>query len=506
MHVNPGGGPDRDDTGLPPVDVEIPDDARELDRDVQAYRREQRAQRRRLRSGRLQTVVSRDGMVMPLLICCLIFALITGTLLTFFTSTSLDQAGLPGSGAKPGGKPASPGASAPSLGPPVATPAPVLGTVRVQVAGRTRAVSTLGPAVLLVASKDCRCNGAISAVAGQAARAREAVYLVSGSGSSTGLGHGIRAATDVSGGLASYQYAGLTAILVTEVRLRVLRAAVAGQHEPAGPHSVRLTRGIAAWQNLPERDRRANTTAPARSPPAMVATLCDVLTANTRASARGEHAVISSARTRRHRQGVPLRRLLLASAAALLPVLAGCEAGNQAPTLNFHVPTDAQTASAGSLLIRNVFVLGAPLGEKLQPGGTASLFFSVLTTSGSDRLVSISAPGSASSVQLPGGGLNVTTSHPVLLNGPQTKAFLVGLTRKITGGVSDHDRAAFPAGGRRHREGRAGHGQGGALRDLRPRAEPGRLDREHHRAQEAPRDGDNPADALAALALGKLAV
>jgi copper(I)-binding protein len=144
--------------------------------------------------------------------------------------------------------------------------------------------------------------------------------------------------------------------------------------------------------------------------------------------------VISSARTRRHRPAVPLRRLLLASAAALLPVLAGCEAGNQAPTLEFHVPTDAQTASAGSLLIRNVFVLGAPLGEKLQPGGTASLFFSVLTTSGSDRLVSISAPGSAASVTLPGGGLNVTTSRPVLLNGPQTKAFLVGLTRKITSG------------------------------------------------------------------------
>ncbi len=158
--MNPGGGPDRDDTGLPPVDVEIPDDARELDRDVQAYRREQRAQRRRRRGGRLQTVVSRDGMVMPLLICCLIFALITGTLLTFFTSTSLDQAGLAGSGTKPGGKPASPGASAPSLGPPVATPAPALATAPVQVAGRTRPVGTLGPAVLLVASKDCRCNGA----------------------------------------------------------------------------------------------------------------------------------------------------------------------------------------------------------------------------------------------------------------------------------------------------------------------------------------------------------
>jgi copper(I)-binding protein len=140
--------------------------------------------------------------------------------------------------------------------------------------------------------------------------------------------------------------------------------------------------------------------------------------------------VISSARSR----GVPLRRLLLASAVAVIPVLAGCEAGTQAPTLNFHVPTDASTASAGDLLVRNAFVLGAPLGSKLQPGDTASLFFSVLTTSGSDRLVSISAPGSAASVQLPGGSLAVTANHPVLLNGPSTKAFLVGLTRQITGG------------------------------------------------------------------------
>ena len=214
--MNPGGGPDRDDRGLPPVDVEIPDDARELDRDVQAYRREQRAQRRRLRGGRLQMVVSRDGMVMPLLICCLVFALITGTLLTFFTSTSLDNAALPGSGTKADGKPASPGASAPSLGPPVATPSSVLGKVPVQVAGQTRRVGALGPAVLLVASEDCRCNGAISTVAGQAARAHDAVYLVSGSGPATGLAHGIRPATDVTGALASYEHAGLTAILVSK--------------------------------------------------------------------------------------------------------------------------------------------------------------------------------------------------------------------------------------------------------------------------------------------------
>jgi hypothetical protein len=97
--VNPGGEPERDDTGLPPVDIEIPDDARDLDRDVQAYFRELRAERRRLRRRRLHGKIARDGIVLPLMACCLIFALITGTLLTIFTATS-DQnlVRVPGSG------------------------------------------------------------------------------------------------------------------------------------------------------------------------------------------------------------------------------------------------------------------------------------------------------------------------------------------------------------------------------------------------------------------------
>jgi hypothetical protein len=92
--VNPGGEPERDDTGLPPVDLEVPDDARDLDRDVQAYYREQRAWRRQQRGRRLRGSLARDGILLPLLACCLILALITGTLLTVFTATS-DQI-LPG--------------------------------------------------------------------------------------------------------------------------------------------------------------------------------------------------------------------------------------------------------------------------------------------------------------------------------------------------------------------------------------------------------------------------
>jgi hypothetical protein len=205
VHVNPGGGPDRDDTGLPPVDVEIPDDARELDRDVQAYNRERRAERRRSRSLRLHGVLGRDGMVMPLLICCLIFALITGTLLTLFTSTPIDQ------GATSGSKPASP----------AATPAPELAGAQVSVTGHDRAVSTLGPAILLVEPSGCHCSPTISQLARRAGQADEAVYLVAAPGTRPGrLGPGLQSASDVSGVLTghSYPHAGLTAIAVNPSR------------------------------------------------------------------------------------------------------------------------------------------------------------------------------------------------------------------------------------------------------------------------------------------------
>ena len=86
--MNPGGEPERDDTGLPPVDIEIPDDARDLDRDVQAYHRELRAERRRQHWRSVHHRFGSDGIVLPLLACCLILALITGTLLTIFTATS----------------------------------------------------------------------------------------------------------------------------------------------------------------------------------------------------------------------------------------------------------------------------------------------------------------------------------------------------------------------------------------------------------------------------------
>ena len=182
--MNSGGEPERDDTGLPPVDIEIPDDARELDRDVQAYYREQRARRRLQRRSRLHGLLAKDGIVLPLLACCLILALITGTLLTVFTAAS-DQGfqNLPGSARNPRSTatgPASPGAgrTGPSARTSVtsgagrsAATAPSLARVHlpdatVLVAGKSTALCCrLSRVMLVLVQPGCSCAQAVAALA-----------------------------------------------------------------------------------------------------------------------------------------------------------------------------------------------------------------------------------------------------------------------------------------------------------------------------------------------------
>jgi hypothetical protein len=86
--VNPGGGSGWDE---PPLDIQIPDDARELDRDVLAYHRELRAKRRRNRLRRLAGPFAGHGSVMPLLASILAVCLVAGAMLsvaTFSPATS----------------------------------------------------------------------------------------------------------------------------------------------------------------------------------------------------------------------------------------------------------------------------------------------------------------------------------------------------------------------------------------------------------------------------------
>jgi hypothetical protein len=129
------------------------------------------------------------------------------------------------------------------------------------------------------------------------------------------------------------------------------------------------------------------------------------------------------------------RRLFIFVTAALVPVLAGCEAGNNAPTLEFHPTSDGAGTVHDNIAIRDVFVLGAPLGARLTKGQSAGLFFALVNNGTSaDKLLSVSAPGSASSVTLTGGAVSLASQQAVFLTGPAPKAILNDLTRTIPGG------------------------------------------------------------------------
>jgi hypothetical protein len=69
----------------PPLDVQIPDDARELDRDVLAYRRELRARHRRRRLRRLVSPFGGQGTILPLLASILAVCLVAGAMLSVAT-------------------------------------------------------------------------------------------------------------------------------------------------------------------------------------------------------------------------------------------------------------------------------------------------------------------------------------------------------------------------------------------------------------------------------------
>lgn len=129
------------------------------------------------------------------------------------------------------------------------------------------------------------------------------------------------------------------------------------------------------------------------------------------------------------------RRMLIAAAVALVPLAAaGCEAGTNAPTQQWHQPTDGSGTTVGTITISNAFVLGAPLNSSLLPGQAAGLYLGLVNTGPLDHLVSVTAPGTASSVQLPGGTIALPPQQAVLLTGPQPTVLLEDLTRTLVGG------------------------------------------------------------------------
>jgi hypothetical protein len=207
--------PGRDDGNLPPVNVVIPDDARELDRDVLAYRRELRARRRRQRLMRLVRPFRTPefggrAAIIPLIAACLAISLVGGALLSVATMSP---------------------ASAPTLNAPQSSAQPAvppgqlteLPTGNVQLARRTVPVRSLVTSAIALVPANCGCGAALGRLAGQAVGAHVKLYFA-GTGPAirqlpdlvARYGDGAAVATADSNGVLSVAYrpAGLTVLLV----------------------------------------------------------------------------------------------------------------------------------------------------------------------------------------------------------------------------------------------------------------------------------------------------
>ncbi len=129
----------------------------------------------------------------------------------------------------------------------------------------------------------------------------------------------------------------------------------------------------------------------------------------------------------------PLKTAALVCAVAI-PALTGCEAGANAPTLQYHPAANgAATVQAGGITINDAFVLGPALNQTLPAGGQAGVFLSI-TSANADRLESVRAD-KAASVRLTDGPINVPAPDgTVNLTGPVPRIILTGLTTPLAGG------------------------------------------------------------------------
>lgn len=210
---------DPDDYGLPKVDVVVPDDARELDRDVIAYRRELRQLRRRERWQRLGRPFTRYGIAAPFIASAVLIALISGVLMTVVSP-----------------RPAPRPIQVPPTGPTRLRPGDIgagLPSGDVVVGGRPTSLADFVTVagIILIVPPDCRCDFAVRHLAQQAGNLRLQAWLIAD-------GRKDKAADDVHrllvpaiqdfttvaddpGRLLSstYKAAGLTAVLVRTDRV-----------------------------------------------------------------------------------------------------------------------------------------------------------------------------------------------------------------------------------------------------------------------------------------------
>ncbi|MQA83795.1 MAG: hypothetical protein GEV03_03935 [Streptosporangiales bacterium] len=203
------GGRGDDEDCLPPVDVVVPNDARELEADVRAYHRELRRRHRRQRWTRLARGLRLHGITLPLALVALLLVGLSTALMTLLGPRPTSR---PSPAALANRPPAAPG----KVGGLLPDTAVVVGEER----ERTR---QLRPAVVALIPWGCRCDRAADELYRQARAFSLPVYFVASRRPVDELrpligtaGHGLAVPVhDGPGTLESaYHASGLTAVLV----------------------------------------------------------------------------------------------------------------------------------------------------------------------------------------------------------------------------------------------------------------------------------------------------
>ena len=227
-----GSDPGRDDGSLPPVHMVIPDDARELERDVIAYRRELRARRRRARLARVTRPLRGHAAILPLIAAVVAVSMLAGTMFSLVTITPASAPTLSATPPAPA-SPASSGASGPAASAGLTS----LPDGTFSVGGSPQPIPALKSAVVALIPADCACDQALRGLAQSANTAKAGLYFV---GEGPGIaqvpavtsrdGESVAAASsDASGVFArTYRPPGLTVLLVYRDRTaRVIRGTAA---------------------------------------------------------------------------------------------------------------------------------------------------------------------------------------------------------------------------------------------------------------------------------------
>jgi copper(I)-binding protein len=130
-----------------------------------------------------------------------------------------------------------------------------------------------------------------------------------------------------------------------------------------------------------------------------------------------------------------LRRLMIGGVALVVPILAGCEAGTNAPELEFHPAAGGAYGSADAVTVSDAFILGGQGSTPLAKGSSAGMFLSVYNGGDSaDKLISVDATSVAKSVQLTGGSVAVPGQSSADLSGPKPEVVLRNLSQALTSG------------------------------------------------------------------------